>query len=307
MKSPIVFTLLTACKNEENDIRLSIESCLAQTYPHREILFVDDSTDRTKDIIRSYADRGVRLIDGLGHGCCMARNLGMLEAHGDVIVFLTADTRLEPNYLMRILTHYENGYDWVLVESQTFNLQSVYARFIEMQHRYDEARPRYNPTTSQGYSVRRGAALAVGMIDGGVYPFNTCRDWSLGKKLDERGYKKIFDRSIVVPHKSPATFREYWIVRKTRGCFAAYQPYYLFSRSLREIAFKFIVKDIFVALNFVLLIPFVMRVFAIARQSSRPYADFFPFAFAHAIQLIARCVGEWEGLSNIMRKKYMVR
>ena len=72
---PMLFTLLTACKNEEKDIHLALESALAQTYPHKEIIFVDDSSDGTKEIIRKYAECGVILIDGKGQGCCMARNL----------------------------------------------------------------------------------------------------------------------------------------------------------------------------------------------------------------------------------------
>ena len=49
---PIVFTLLTACKNEEKDIHLALDSALAQTYPHKEIIFVDDSNDGKKEIIK---------------------------------------------------------------------------------------------------------------------------------------------------------------------------------------------------------------------------------------------------------------
>src|SRR3990167_8543079 len=106
----IKFTLLTACKNEEVDIHLAIKSALSQTYQNKEIIFVDDSTDRTKEIIRGYTNKGVILIDGDGKGCCQARNLGMKRATGDVIVFLTADTNLEPHYLEKIAPYYEKGY-----------------------------------------------------------------------------------------------------------------------------------------------------------------------------------------------------
>ena len=298
---PISFTLLTACKNEEKDIHLALESALAQTYPHKEIIFVDDSCDGTKDIIKKYADRGVILVDGLGQGCCMARNLGMKRATGDVIVFLTADTKLEPDYLEKILPYYQQGYDWVCVQGFSYNLENVYSRFIEMQHRYEDGKPGFEPYTTQGYSVRRDAAFAVGFISGGVYPVNTCRDWSLGKKLTERGYKKIFDRSIVVPHKSPDNFPEYWQVRKTRGLMSAYQPYFMFHASPIHLCFKFVAKDILACLHFALIAPALVRVTAIARYSDRPADDFFPFFYADFIQILARCVGEWQGLLNILR------
>jgi len=298
---PVKFTLLTACKNEEEDIHLALDSALAQTYPHKEIIFVDDSTDGTKDIIKKYAEFGVILIDGLRQGCCMARNLGLERATGDVIVFLTADTKLEPDYLQKILPYYQQGYDWVLVQSRSYNLESVYSRFIEMQHRYEDARPGFDPLTTQGYSVRRDAALAVGGISGGHYPVNTCRDWSLGKKLTERGCKKMYDRSIVVPHKSPETFSDYWLVRKTRGLMSAYQPYFMFHRSPKYLFLKFLVKDILTFLRFVLIVPSVRRVSRISRYSDRPVRDFPRFFYADLIQTIAFCTGEWQGLTNILR------
>ena len=298
---PILFTLLTACKNEAKDIHLALESALAQTYPHKEMIFVDDSNDGTKEIIRKYADRGVILIDGLGQGCCMARNLGMERATGDVIVFLTADTKLEPDYLERILPYYQRGYDWVAVQSYSYNVDNVYSRFVEIQHRYADRKPSFEPYTTQGYSVRRDAALAVGLISGGIYPVNTCRDWSLGKKLTEQGYKKVYDRSIVVPHKSPDNFPEYWHVRKTRGLMSAYQPYFMFHASPTLLCFKFVAKDVLALLHFVLIVPVVLRVIAMVRYSDRPIRDCFPLFYTYFIHILARCVGEWQGLLHILR------
>ncbi len=298
----IKFTLLTACKNEEVDIRLAIESALDQTHPNKEIIFVDDSTDRTPDIIREYANRGVILIDGPRKGCCQARNLGMQRATGDVIVFLTADTKLEPDYLEKIAPYYEGGYDWVVVDSLSFNLENVYSRFVEMQQRAKEKNPKFSPWTTQGYSVRRDAALAVGMISGGVYPVNFCRDWSLGKKLEEHRYKKIFDRSIAVPHKSPDNFPEYWIVRKTRGLMSAYQPYFMFHESPFRMLCRFAAKSVLEFLRFVLIIPAAWHVAEAARESTKhSFRDFFLFYYAYFIQQLARVVGEWQGWLYIWR------
>lgn len=298
---PIKFTLLTASKNEEKDIRLAIESALAQTYPNKEIIFVDDSTDKTKDIIRQYANRGVILIDGEGKGCCQARNLGMRRATGDVIVFLTADTKLQEDYLEKILPYYEQGYDWVTTKDTVFNMDNFYSRFVEMDQRLTAWAPNFQPTTTQGYSVRRKAALEVGLITGGVYPVNFCRDWSLGTKLTERGYKKIFDRSIVVYHITPDNLPEYWQGRKIRGLMSAYQPYFLFHKSPFFLFFKFAAKSLLAFLNFALIVPAVWRVVRVAKYSDNCIRDFFLFYYAYFIQILARCVGEWQGWLFIKR------
>ena len=300
--SHIKFTLLTACKNEEKDINLAIESALAQTYQNKEIIFIDDSTDRTKEIIRGYKNQGIILIDGFGKGCCQARNLGIQRATGDVIVFLTADTKLEPDYLEKILPYYEKGYDWVAVESFSFNLETIYSRFVQFEHLRGAYKSNYNPLTTQGYSVRRDAALAVGMISGGDYPVNFCRDWSLGKKLLEKGYKRIINRSIIVPHKSPDNFQEYWRVQKTRGLMSAYQPFFLFNRSVSYLFFKFIVKSILEFFRFVFIFPAIWHTGNLARYSKRPILDFFPLYYAYFMHILARCVGEWQGWLFIINK-----
>ena len=298
---PIKFTLLCACKNEEEDVHLALDSAVSQTYPHKEIIFVDDSTDRTKEIICGYAHKGVILVDGSRHGCCQARNLGLERATGDVIVFLTADTELEPDYLEKILPHYEQGYDYVMVESDS-NLDTVYSRFVQVEHLITANQSGYNPLTTQGYSVRRTAALDVGGISGGNYPVNFCRDWTLVKKMQDKGeYKGTIDRHIRVPHKSADNFKEYWRIQRTRGNWSAYQPYFLFFRSPAYLFFKFTVKSLLTFLEFALVVPAAAHVFKMARNSPKPVWDFFPFYYAYFIHMLAYRVGEWQGWLYISR------
>lgn len=293
--NPIKFTLLTACKNEEEDIRLSIESALAQTYPQKEIIFVDDSTDRTPEIIKGYTDRGVILVNGRRKGCCQARNLGIEAATGDVIVFLTADTKLKEGYLEKILPYYEQGYDMVMTESYSYNLESVYSRFVQTHHLLDANRAGYDPFTTQGYSVRRAAAISVGKISGGEYPVNFCRDWTLAKKMGEKGFKKMVDRSIIVTHKSPDNLKEFWQVQITRGLMSAYQPYFLFHRSPAYLFVKFLTKDILAFFHFILIVPAVAYVLKMTKYSTKSAMDFFPLYWTYLIHVFARCVGEWRG------------
>jgi cellulose synthase/poly-beta-1,6-N-acetylglucosamine synthase-like glycosyltransferase len=58
-------TILIAARNEEEGIHYTIEDILAQDYPSHltEVIIVDDhSTDSTAEIIRSYANRGIKLM-----------------------------------------------------------------------------------------------------------------------------------------------------------------------------------------------------------------------------------------------------
>lgn len=81
--------------NAEGTAAFAIESILAQTYPHFELLVVDDcSTDDTVKVIQRYCktDSRVRLLrnsQNSGAYCC--RNLGLAEARGEWITVHDSD------------------------------------------------------------------------------------------------------------------------------------------------------------------------------------------------------------------------
>ena len=79
-------------------LREAIESVLAQSYPCRELLLVDDgSSDGSTAIARQYAAEHpgqVRYLQHAGHanlGMSASRNLGIREAQGSYVAFLDAD------------------------------------------------------------------------------------------------------------------------------------------------------------------------------------------------------------------------
>ncbi len=76
----------------------SINSVLSQTYPHWELMLVDDgSTDGSEAIAKQYADRYPDRIFYLQHegrankGASASRNLGIRHSRGSFIAFLDAD------------------------------------------------------------------------------------------------------------------------------------------------------------------------------------------------------------------------
>ena len=124
------FSIIIPTYNEEHDITETLEALLKLDYPDKEIIVVDDSTDRTPDIVRGYTDHGVRLIHPGGGGRCEARNLGIREAAGEILVILNADVHPRPDFLRRLVPHYEQGADYVLVLGKVSNLDNLFARYI---------------------------------------------------------------------------------------------------------------------------------------------------------------------------------
>lgn len=93
------------------DLPRCLDSILAQTYPHMEIVAVDDgSTDGSGVILDSYAARfsNVRVIHKENGGVTSARLRGVEEASGDWIGFVDGDDEIEPEMYERLLANAKN-------------------------------------------------------------------------------------------------------------------------------------------------------------------------------------------------------
>src|SRR5260370_38827541 len=89
----------------ENWIADTIRSALAQTWPRKEIIIVDDgSTDRTAEIARGFASKKVVVVSTENQGAAAARNHAFQLCQGDYIQRLDADDILAPDKLERQLT-----------------------------------------------------------------------------------------------------------------------------------------------------------------------------------------------------------
>jgi len=108
-------SVLIAARDEEKGIHYTIEDILAQNYPVElmELIIVDDhSTDRTADIILSYASRGVRLLKlnedkPLNSYKKKAITEAINISTGELIVTTDADCRMGKEWLKTIVSLYE--------------------------------------------------------------------------------------------------------------------------------------------------------------------------------------------------------
>jgi len=100
---PLVSIVMPAY-NVERTMEQSIQSALAQTWPHWELLLVVDckSADSTRSIAEAHAGRDprIQLISDLPRGgCVFNRNHAIKQARGDFIAFLDSDDLWLPEKL----------------------------------------------------------------------------------------------------------------------------------------------------------------------------------------------------------------
>lgn len=78
--------------NSEKYLKEAIDSILNQTFKNFELIIIDDySTDRTREIIKSYKDHRIKLIDGDQKGLAAALNKGIRLAQGEYIARMDSD------------------------------------------------------------------------------------------------------------------------------------------------------------------------------------------------------------------------
>ena len=97
-----LISVLIPCRNAERYIRATLESILAQTGVELDLIVIDDgSTDRSNDVIQSFADPRIRIIPGPQRGISAAFNAGLVAARGALVARCDADDLYPPDRLAR--------------------------------------------------------------------------------------------------------------------------------------------------------------------------------------------------------------
>jgi chlorobactene glucosyltransferase len=103
-------TVAIPARNETADLEDCLRSILANNYPKFEVLVLDDcSHDRTPDIIKEFAQEGVRFVKGAEpQERWLAKNQAYDkladEANGDILLFCGTDVRFGPETIRALVT-----------------------------------------------------------------------------------------------------------------------------------------------------------------------------------------------------------
>ena len=128
-------TVLMPAYNAEKYIGEAIASVLNQTFTDFELLIINDgSTDTTKQIIDSFTDSRIRLINQTNQGIAAALNIGLLNAKADLIARFDADDICMPERLMIQYNFLSDHPDYIIVGADAdfidMNGNFVYTRSL---------------------------------------------------------------------------------------------------------------------------------------------------------------------------------
>lgn len=109
MPPRIKASIIITSYNYRRYLSAAIDSALAQSHPHTEVIVVDDgSTDGSADIIQAYASRIHAILKDNG-GQASAFNAGFRASSGEVVCFMDSDDVMDPEAVTEALERLTAG------------------------------------------------------------------------------------------------------------------------------------------------------------------------------------------------------
>jgi cellulose synthase/poly-beta-1,6-N-acetylglucosamine synthase-like glycosyltransferase len=181
--TPVTFvSIIVAARNEEGKIALTINDVLSQSYRTElfELIVIDDhSTDRTAEIVETYASKGVKLIKlnedkALNSYKKKAIQTAIGAAKGNLIVTTDADCRMGPEWLATIVNYYETtGCKMISSPVAYFEEKSIFEELQTLEFAYliglgASTIGNKNPSTCNGANLayEKKAFFEVGGFNG---------------------------------------------------------------------------------------------------------------------------------------------
>lgn len=126
---PLV-SVVIPCYQSERTIGATVSSALTQTYPHIEVIVVDDgSTDQGPEILAGHGDL-IRVVTQPNAGVSAARNAGAAVARGDLIALFDADDIFFPGFVEQCVSAWEaagRGHRFVTSEAFVLSGEGVFS------------------------------------------------------------------------------------------------------------------------------------------------------------------------------------
>jgi glycosyltransferase involved in cell wall biosynthesis len=233
----MIISIIIPTKNNEDTIRELLLSLLDQTIKPDEIIVVDSSSDNTSKIVREYP---VTLITSPAKGANHARNVGIRNSTGDILVFIDGDCKADKDWLKYIIQGFaKENIACVGGSVKTLNLNNFIGLYgelsiFQLMPIYDndaivtkENFARSKKPISANMAITRDVFEKIGDFDekylGGYEEFD------YEHRIVESGYNILCSSKAVVEHKHRETlellFNQYYKYGIGSGRFCRIYPF----------------------------------------------------------------------------------
>jgi glycosyltransferase involved in cell wall biosynthesis len=185
-----------------------------------EVIVVDDgSTDDTLEVVARFPE--IRVISQTNKGPAAARNHGVREASGEIVLFTDDDCEPFPDWLTEMIKAFD--------DPKVVGAKGVYrsrqpeltARFVQIEYedryRLMERQSDIDFIDTYSAAFRRDRFIESGGYDTS-FPVACCEDSELSYRMSGRGWRMVFVPTAIVWHQHPTTFTSY-LKRKVKFAF----------------------------------------------------------------------------------------
>jgi glycosyltransferase involved in cell wall biosynthesis len=200
--------------NGANYLKEAIDSALNQTYQNTEIIVINDGSSdggKTEEIALSYGDR-IRYFSKENGGVATALNLGIEEANGEYISWLSHDDLYLPQKIERQIEYLDKirsailpvNHEKILLYSdfEAVEVETNVSQFIKVQSvgLEDPTRDTLNLLLNSGL---HGCTLLIpkqGFVDAGLFraDLRTTQDYELWFRFVKKGYVFIHMPEVLI-------------------------------------------------------------------------------------------------------------
>ena len=198
-------------RNGGSNFRRCLEAIHDSGPPPYEVLVVDDGS--TDESARMACESGATLLmtPQPGGGPAVARNVGAIQAGGDVILFVDSDVALHPDAIGRVRRNFSADPDLVACFGSYDDRPAApnfVSQYKNLFHHYvhQSARDEASTFWAGCGAIRRDAFLAAGGFDS-RYSRPAIEDVELGCRLKSSGGKLRLDKRLQATHLKRWTLR----------------------------------------------------------------------------------------------------
>ena len=215
------YSVIIPAYNARNTIEKCMLALTNQSVPKEnyEVIVIDDgSTDNTAEMAKKFQ---VKYFHQPNHGPATARNKGVREAKGEIILFTDADCVPRDNWIEEMAKPFENPEVMAVKGAYKTEQKTLIARFaqVEFEERFRMLKKTESidmiDTYSAGY--RKSVFLSLGGFDTS-FPAANNEDTELSYKMSRAGHKMVFNPDAVVYHLNhPDSIERYARLKFWRG------------------------------------------------------------------------------------------
>lgn len=202
-----VSLIIPTYRREESLVRC-LRSAVAQKYSPLEIIVVDQTESHDNDTIKYLGSEksSIKLIEHSPPSAVTARNCGLKEAQGEIIIFIDDDTTFEPDFVGSHVAAHRNGADVVqgrVIEpgrgvSYRAQWMLPWLRVIGS-NTYDKT-SHTNTITGCNFSISQATSSHIGEFDTRFSGVLIREDADYGARCYKAGLKMVFDADACVTH-----------------------------------------------------------------------------------------------------------